>query len=181
MKKHLLLLLLSLTTSVSASDRIDAARDLAHANSIGDVVLMGNALARLQQIACAGDPQASAIIGRKYFSGAEEFQADADKARPYLLHAAEHAVPGAAVELTLLLLRQQDEESFTNANVWLRVAAYLEGVDSPQYQLASNAMAFALKARNLVSPPDVAADAALIIHKIRNGLYDPKSGPCRDI
>lgn len=181
MIKHVFLLILALSSIAYGSDRVDAARDLAHANSVGDLVLMGNALANLKQIACAGDPQASAIIGRKYYSGAEEFQADSDKAKQYLQHAAEHAVPGAAVELTLLLLRQQHDESFKLANVWLRVAAFVEGEDSPKYQLASNAVAFALKARKLVSPPDVAAEAALIIHKIRNGLYDPKSGPCRDI
>lgn len=179
------LLIFSLTMlaafSSSASDRIDAARDLAHGSSVGDALLIGNALARLKSIACEGDPLASAVLGRKYFSGDEEFAADPEKAKLYLGHAAGNGVPEAAVELTLLLLREDGNESLREASIWLNVSAYLVGKDSPQYHLAHNAMSMALKARNQASPPGTAAESALIIHKIRNRLHDQKSAPCPEL
>jgi hypothetical protein len=182
---HVPLLVFALALPAFASpvdqQRTSAARDLAHAHSVGDQVLMGNALVRLQELACEGDPESSALLGRKYFSGSEEFQADPLKAEAFLSFAASSGVRRAAVELALHYLKQPPTtDSLQRASVWIRVGRYVDGAESPHVSLAENGIQIAL-----ANNPDVeladqagATEAALIIHKIRNGISGQHEKPC---
>lgn len=181
MKKSYLSALLLLSSPTLAMEVMEPSRELAHGHSVGDHVLIGNALVGLQDAACAGDAKAAASLGRKYYSGTEEFQANPSKAEPYLLYAAEHGVPGAVVELVLHFLKKQPSvESIQAAGVWLRVARYLEPDGSAYLAMIESAFRIALS--NLddftFAEGRAAKDATLIIHRMRNGLAGIVEAPC---
>lgn len=175
----LILLLLPALAMAGKVTVASASRDLAHAISIGDQVLMGNALAQMQGLACGGDGHAAALLGRKYMSGLEEFEPDPDRARPYLAFAASRGVPGAAVDLAILLTKHPgNQESFIEAVKWLRVGGFVDGLDSAQVQLAANALEIARQQYPDADLGEAEAAAAIMIHFLRNGLDAQVAPPC---
>jgi len=146
--------------------------------------MVGNALAELRSLSCKGDPQASELLGEKYFSGRQEFAEDPGKAELYLTHAASHGVKGAALMLVMHYLKSPPTaHSLKAALIWLRVARIDEGGESPQYRLAESGMKMALSGNEGVLPAgaaaEVATEGALILHRIRNNLLAGEPGPCQ--
>ncbi|MDG1580835.1 hypothetical protein [Pseudomonas sp. GOM6] len=182
MKRLLLIALLPAVVLGSAEPHVDAARMLAHGISTGDQIIVGNALAELRSLSCKGDPQASELLGEKYFSGREEFAADPNKAELFLTHAAKHGVKGSAITLVMHYLKSPPTaQTLREAAIWLRVARIEEEADSPRYRLAESGMKVASAGNpNLLPVEDeVAREAALILHAIRNDLLAGEPGPCQ--
>lgn len=178
----LALLFLPFLAMADDGPRIDAARELAHGHSIHDQVRVGNALAKLQALACSGDVKASALLGRKYFSGLDEFSKNHIKAEPYLRYAAEMGEGASMVDLVLLIAAKPPTgDTLADAEKWLRVATYTLGADAVSPQLAGNSVQI-LKGQNPELEFDteqVATAAAIKIHRLRNRLNDPIPTPCQ--
>lgn len=181
MKWALVLTMISAAAFAEDDARVSSARDLAHGHSIHDQVLIGNALVRLKQAACLGDSRAAALLGRKYISGKDEFQPNYAKAEPYLLYAAEKGEGDAALDLVLLnVAKPASTESIETATMWLQVAFYLNGFDSPQARVVQSSLQILTKNNPDLpaSPAKVQTSAALTIHRIRNALNAKVSPPC---
>jgi TPR repeat protein len=179
--RFLIFLLFPVFAFADDEARISAARDLAHGHSIKDQAIVGNALVTLKDLACRGDYKASALLGRKYFSGRDEFEKNDDQAEIFLRYAAEFGEGDAVIDLVLLMTAKPPSfETINSADKWLRVGAYLKKARSVPVQLAGNAIDLrrAEHPEILVSADKNQLDAALTIHRIRNNLHESITTPC---
>lgn len=140
--------------------------------------MLGNTLSKLKTLACEGNARAAGLLGRKYHSGHEEFQADRERSRRYLTFAASRGEGSSATDLVMQLLATRPG-SLGEARKWLQVAQFSQGRDAVMVRLAENALEMASKdgAGKSEEWEAAAGEAAVIIHFIRNGLANPQYQP----
>ncbi|WP_133306549.1 hypothetical protein [Pseudomonas sp. LS-2] len=123
----------SLGNVAQASDISSIEADLASAISQHDERAAGVSLAELRSRACAGDPVASASIGRMYLFGNGLLSRDIGKARPFLSAGANGGVPRAASDLAISIISSSAAQGdLEEAAKWVKVSQFIDGEVSAQ-------------------------------------------------
>lgn len=121
------LLILLLALPASASDPVSLEANIADAISRDDMDAAGVALVELNEMACSGNPEAAAKIGRLYLFGNGLLGRDLEKAKPFLRYGAESGTPQAAADLAIAIATNTAAEELQEAAKWAKVARYIDG------------------------------------------------------
>lgn len=153
----LLQFVLVLPALASSETVTDIEYRLAAATSMGDDQELGLAMAELLSYACAGDPDAAALIGERYLTGAGEFEASPGKAKIFLRGAAQAGLWRAMPGLVILLSRDGSTQAeIEEAAKWLKIGRALSH-DALELVVASQAFEISRGGRDVAEGYQAAA------------------------
>ncbi len=122
------LLILLLSLPASATDPMSLEANIADAISRDDMDAAGVALIELKEMACSGNPEAAAKIGRLYLFGNGLLGRDLEKAKPFLRFGAESGTSHSAADLAIAIATNAaGAEELQEAAKWAKVARYVDG------------------------------------------------------
>ena len=125
------LLILLLALPASASDPVSLEANIADAISRDDLDAAGVALIELKEMACSGNPEAAAKIGRLYLFGNGLLGRDLEKAKSFLRFGAESGTSHSAADLAIAIATNAaGAEELQEAAKWAKVARYVDGEGS---------------------------------------------------